>query len=584
MSLVNEALDYLRQNFSIIPIGSDKRPLIKWTEYQTRRATEEEVRGWFTKWPDANIGLVTGKISDTVVVDIDDIEIGFKNLAEYIPSGIKTPTAQTPADGYHLFFKCPAVEVRNNAKVIPGCDFRGEGGYVVVAPSFCKYEKGKKQIEGFYRWSENCSIKDLALESLPDAYISFINSFSLYKGSLTCLGDKSVEISTSQYESVTLFNEGERGEGIFHVANSLVKGLCNPRITRYVLELVARNCNPPFPEKEIEARIRSAMDRVARKEKNLAADFREWIKSAPGQFKVSEYHHESAVVSKEDKHAIIVEAKKLCDQGILQRIGVRRGEYRIVDTEMEFMDFVNVKQEGLLDIELPLEIHKKTTIFPKAVIILAGVTGFGKTTWLLNIIRDNMHKYKFYYFNAEMSPLALNTKLGYFTTRPEDWNMKVIPDHIWDYSNIADKIFPDDINVIDYLEPEGEKAYNIHGVVTAIIKRLDKGIAIIATQKRPDVDLSAGGVYSAKAASLYLSLDWGRIKIFKNRYREADKNPSLNMRDFEITSNTQAIKKRGGWYSEQIKKRENMTRQYEDQTGAIDDRQPGEDDEGGHIK
>jgi len=57
------ALDYLTRGISVIPVGFDKRPLIKWAEFQERRATVEEVETWWKNWPDAQIGIVTGKIS-----------------------------------------------------------------------------------------------------------------------------------------------------------------------------------------------------------------------------------------------------------------------------------------------------------------------------------------------------------------------------------------------------------------------------------------------------------------------------------------------------------------------------------------
>jgi len=48
-----------------------KRPIVGWTEYQKRLPTEEEVKGWFDQNPDANIGIVTGKVSGIVVFDLD---------------------------------------------------------------------------------------------------------------------------------------------------------------------------------------------------------------------------------------------------------------------------------------------------------------------------------------------------------------------------------------------------------------------------------------------------------------------------------------------------------------------------------
>jgi len=74
------ALQYLNQGLSVIPLISPamasqklsreafikkcKTPLVDWKEFQMRRSTEEEISSWFDKWPDASIGIVTGKISN----------------------------------------------------------------------------------------------------------------------------------------------------------------------------------------------------------------------------------------------------------------------------------------------------------------------------------------------------------------------------------------------------------------------------------------------------------------------------------------------------------------------------------------
>src|SRR5258708_26397455 len=51
----NEAIDdYIRRGWSIIPIRTgDKRPLVRWHEFQHRRPSVEEVRAWFSDWPEA---------------------------------------------------------------------------------------------------------------------------------------------------------------------------------------------------------------------------------------------------------------------------------------------------------------------------------------------------------------------------------------------------------------------------------------------------------------------------------------------------------------------------------------------------
>lgn len=73
--LLTAALSYHKQGFSVIPLQArEKKPLIAWEEYQSRRAGEEEIRAWWSKWPDANVGVVTGAVSGLVVIDLDSVE------------------------------------------------------------------------------------------------------------------------------------------------------------------------------------------------------------------------------------------------------------------------------------------------------------------------------------------------------------------------------------------------------------------------------------------------------------------------------------------------------------------------------
>lgn len=73
--LLSAALSYVKQGFSVIPIQArEKRPLIPWEQYQDRTATDEEIKTWWAKWPDANVEIVTGKISGLVVIDLDSVE------------------------------------------------------------------------------------------------------------------------------------------------------------------------------------------------------------------------------------------------------------------------------------------------------------------------------------------------------------------------------------------------------------------------------------------------------------------------------------------------------------------------------
>ena len=113
------ALQYLAKGYSIIPIGKRKKPIIPWKEYQTRSATADEVKGWFAEYPHMDIGIVTGKISRIVVVDV---EAGgsTENLSP-------TVISQTGGGGYHFFYKHPGKYVKNQVRLRDKMDIRGMG-------------------------------------------------------------------------------------------------------------------------------------------------------------------------------------------------------------------------------------------------------------------------------------------------------------------------------------------------------------------------------------------------------------------------------------------------------------------------
>jgi len=66
---LDAALKYAREGWPVLPLRG-KVPL---TKHGVKDATRDEaqIREWWTRWPDANIGVVTGKASDLFVVDVD---------------------------------------------------------------------------------------------------------------------------------------------------------------------------------------------------------------------------------------------------------------------------------------------------------------------------------------------------------------------------------------------------------------------------------------------------------------------------------------------------------------------------------
>ena len=135
--LLDAAIAYAAMGWHIFPC----KPLQKVpaTPHGVKDATTDpdKIRAWWARWPDANIGLACGEASGVYVVDIDVDETkninGFAAMADLGPT-LKTVKQTTPRGGAHYFFKA-AVPPRNKNGFRPGIDIRGEGYYVVLAPS-----------------------------------------------------------------------------------------------------------------------------------------------------------------------------------------------------------------------------------------------------------------------------------------------------------------------------------------------------------------------------------------------------------------------------------------------------------------
>ena len=124
------------------PSGSDtdhptgKHPRIK--EWRTAASNDvETVSTWFARWPDANVGLVTGDAFD--VIDIDG-EVGIASIKQALGPDdlaalratfhVRTGRAEA---GWH-YYVAP-TGLRNGAGLLPSVDLRAAGGYVVAPPS-----------------------------------------------------------------------------------------------------------------------------------------------------------------------------------------------------------------------------------------------------------------------------------------------------------------------------------------------------------------------------------------------------------------------------------------------------------------
>ena len=153
--MLEYAIKYMQLGWSVIPLKpKDKRPMVKWKNRQTDRATEDEIRVWWKKYPNSNIGIVTGKISGLDVVDLDGPnaqELLESEMGASLPQSVRQKTGRA-GGGLQIFLQYHGGGLKTKA----GClsdgngnevDLKTDGGIAVVPPSI--HPSGRR-----YEWIE----------------------------------------------------------------------------------------------------------------------------------------------------------------------------------------------------------------------------------------------------------------------------------------------------------------------------------------------------------------------------------------------------------------------------------------------
>lgn len=135
-TLKESAKWYALNGWPVVPLEPrDKRPLTSPPElmHGLKDATTSILQAdeWWTRWPNANIGLRTGIAFD--VLDLDGPAAQAK-LAQVAPKYRHTGPIASTGKGYHLFYAVTGSK-NHSGLFDTTIDFRGDNGYVVAPPS-----------------------------------------------------------------------------------------------------------------------------------------------------------------------------------------------------------------------------------------------------------------------------------------------------------------------------------------------------------------------------------------------------------------------------------------------------------------
>jgi hypothetical protein len=208
-----------------------------------KNATTDEatIRMWWKQWPQANVGICTGRQSGIFVLDVDpDGFATLQRLQEEHGLLPETVEAITGRGGSHLLFAHPGepMEIKNSVKELgPGLDVRGDGGYVIAAPSL--HVSGQH-----YAWKDGHSPKELEPAQAPDWLIPLI------------IKHKRRQEREAPGERIP---KGARNKTLFKNACAMRRrGLSCDAILAALRIENAQRCDPPLPEDDLEKIAASA--------------------------------------------------------------------------------------------------------------------------------------------------------------------------------------------------------------------------------------------------------------------------------------------------------------------------------------
>ena len=159
--MVEHALYYARRGWPVFPCKpTNKSPFFE-GGFHVATTDEKTIRKWWGYWPKAMIGVPMGPRSGVWAVDPDppkkpEEPDGRAIWASLVKEHGKLPathTEVTPRGGQHILFKWdPNRPVTNSPGALAktNIDVRGEGGYIIVAPSVCVGDGTPKNVAGQY--------------------------------------------------------------------------------------------------------------------------------------------------------------------------------------------------------------------------------------------------------------------------------------------------------------------------------------------------------------------------------------------------------------------------------------------------
>jgi hypothetical protein len=128
---VDIALKLAVNGHAVFPCAADKTPLTK-NGFKDATTDRDQIRKWWNRFPDAMIGVPTGRRFVVIDCDLQHVEANKWYARANLPL---TRTHVTRSGGRHLLFKANDKLKCSTGKLWPHIDVRGKGGYIIWWPA-----------------------------------------------------------------------------------------------------------------------------------------------------------------------------------------------------------------------------------------------------------------------------------------------------------------------------------------------------------------------------------------------------------------------------------------------------------------
>ena len=269
---VSWALGMAERGLPVFPVreGAKFPPLVEgWPDKAT--TDPEQIRSWWARWPDANIGV---HCKDHIVIDVDvkNGKPGLQSL-KTLDLDLNTLTVRTPTGGLHVYYSGP--NVKNSVGALgPGLDIRSDHGYV-LGP-------GSTTVEGSYKvngtaytrpiaasedlcrrlsqGARNADLGDVGGAASSLAVRAAVDDLGGIPNLLAVGSEASLDRAISYLVAAPPAIEGQGGDQQTFKTAAVLKDLGVSEYTAW--ELMADHwnprCQPPWDEDELQRKVQNA--------------------------------------------------------------------------------------------------------------------------------------------------------------------------------------------------------------------------------------------------------------------------------------------------------------------------------------